>query len=54
MDLKRDRRADLAILGHATWAAAAVAALQLADQRGYVMTHRPLIEKRLRKEGWPL
>lgn len=37
--------------GHATWAAAAIAALRLADSRGYVVTHRKLIEQRIRKEG---
>jgi hypothetical protein len=53
--LERDDSADFAVLGttrgHETWAAAAAAALRLADQRGYIVTHRPLVEKRIRKEG---
>ena len=40
--------------GHESWVAAAAAALRLADQRGYTVLYRALIEKRLRKEGWPL
>lgn len=39
---------------HATWAAAAVAALRIADSRGYVVTHRRLIEQRINKEGGAL
>lgn len=37
--------------GHATWAEAAAAALRLADARGYIVFHRPLIERRIAKEG---
>jgi hypothetical protein len=36
--------------GHRTWAKAARAALRLADQRGYHVTSRDLIEHRLAKE----
>jgi hypothetical protein len=37
--------------GHATWAEAAAAALRLADARGFVVFHRPLIERRIAQEG---
>lgn len=37
--------------GHETWAAAAAAALRIADARGYIVFHRPLIERRIAKEG---
>ena len=37
--------------GHDTWAAAAAAALRLADARGYIVFHRPLIERRIAKDG---
>ena len=46
---------DFAILGttrrYDTWAAAATAALKLADRRGYVVTNRALVEKRLTSEN---
>jgi hypothetical protein len=37
--------------GHDTWAAAAAAALRIADARGYIVFNRPLIERRVAKEG---
>lgn len=37
--------------GHATWADAAAAGLRLADARGYIVFHRPLIERRIAQEG---
>lgn len=37
--------------GHATWSEAAAAALRLADARGYIVFHRPLIERRIAKDG---
>ncbi len=37
--------------GHDTWAHAAAAALRLADARGYIVFHRPLIERRIANEG---
>ncbi len=33
--------------GHDTWAAAARAALRLADRRGYFVTNRSLVERRI-------
>jgi hypothetical protein len=36
--------------GHPTWAKAARAALRLADQRGYRVTSRDLIARRLAQE----
>ena len=36
--------------GHDTWAAAAAAALRMADARGYIVFHRPLIERRIAKD----
>lgn len=37
--------------GHATWAQAARAALSLADRRGYLVTRRELIERRITSEA---
>jgi hypothetical protein len=37
--------------GHDSWAKAAAAGLRLADARGYIVFHRPLIERRIANEG---
>jgi hypothetical protein len=53
--LEDESSRDFAIVGttrgHDTWAAAADAALRLADARGFVVLHRSLVEQRIRKEG---
>lgn len=37
--------------GHASWKAAAVAAVKLADRRGYIVENRGLIERRIASEA---
>jgi hypothetical protein len=37
--------------GHDTWARAAGAALKLADRRGYLVTNRELVERRIASEA---
>ena len=37
--------------GHDTWAQAAAAGLRLADAHGYIVFHRPLIERRIANDG---
>jgi hypothetical protein len=36
--------------GHASWRAAAIAALKLADRRGYSVENRALVERRISTE----
>jgi hypothetical protein len=37
--------------GHATWTKAASAALRLADRRGYLVTNRALVERKILSES---